>query len=91
MQRTYDHASQIKLGSAYEKTINHVMKQAERDYLTGKVGSDPIVVSKGVYKAIRAKRPKTRYRMGTLSFIALVGRKLLPDKWMDYILLKKII
>jgi len=89
MQRTYDHARQIKVGSAYEKTINHVMKQAERDYLTGKVGSDPIVVAKGVYKAIRANRPKTRYRMGSLSFIALFGRKLLPDKWMDYILLKR--
>ncbi|NWH10154.1 SDR family NAD(P)-dependent oxidoreductase [Acholeplasma laidlawii] len=89
MQRTYDYASKIDTTSPYQNTIAHVMKSAERDYLTGKVGSNPLVVAKVVYKAIRAKRPKTRYRMGTLSFIALTARKILPDKWLDYILLKR--
>lgn len=85
MQRTYDYASNINKDSAYQKTITHVMKQAERDYLSGKVGSDPVVVAKGVYKAIKARKPKTRYAMGTLSFVALFGRKILPDKVLDYI------
>lgn len=89
MQRTYDYAANIDMNSPYQPMIRHVMKQAERDYLSGKVGSNPIVVAKAVYKAIKAKRPKTRYRMGTLSFVALFGRKILPDKWLDYVLLKR--
>lgn len=89
MERTYNYASQISSDSPYQSVIDHVMKQAERDYLTGKVGSNPLVVAKSVYKAIRARRPKTRYRMGTLSFIALFSRKVLPDKLLDYILIRR--
>ena len=89
MQRTYDYANKIDGASPYQDTIQHVMKSAKRDYLSGNVGSNPVVVAKVVYKAIKVKRPKTRYRMGTLSFIALFGRKVLPDKWLDYILLKR--
>lgn len=88
-RRTYDYASKIDSSSPYQNTIQHVMRQTERNYLSGKVGSDPIVVAKFVYKAIKAKRPKTRYRMGKMSFIALTARKILPDKWLDYILLKR--
>ncbi len=86
---TYDLANQISMQSPYYNLLDKVKKDAERDYLSGKVGSNPIVVSKAVYKAIKSKRPKTRYVMGQLSFIAMMGKKLLPDKWLDYILLNR--
>lgn len=65
------------------------MKLVERDYLIGKVGFNLFVVVKVVYKVIRVKRFKIRYCMGILSFIVLIVRKILFDKWLDYILLKR--
>lgn len=86
---TFDLAEQISNKSAYSKLLDKVKADAKRDYLSGKVGSDPVVVAKSVYKAIKSKNPKTRYVMGKLSFIAMLGKKILPDKWMDYVLLKR--
>lgn len=86
---TYDSATKINSSSAYRNTIERLMRQTEQNYLSGKVGSNPIIVAKYVYKAIKSKRPKTRYRMGKMSFIALTARKILPDKLLDYILLKR--
>ncbi|CDR30798.1 Uncharacterized oxidoreductase SAV2478 [Acholeplasma oculi] len=86
---TFDLAQQLETDSPYQSLFEKVKRDAKRDYFDKKVGSDPIVVAKKVYKAIQSKHPKTRYSMGRLSKIALISKKILPDKVMDYILLKR--
>ncbi|WP_035357155.1 oxidoreductase [Acholeplasma granularum] len=89
MQNTFEHAKNLNENTAYKETIEYVMKQAEKDYIKGSVGSSPIVVAKSLHKAIKSRHPKTRYRMGRLSFIALFSKRILPDKVLDWFLLKR--
>ena len=48
----------------------------------------PEEVAKTVLKALQARRPKIRYRLGWDSRGAAVLMKLLPDRWFDKIILK---
>ena len=45
--------------------------------------SDPSVISKAIYKAIKAKRPKTRYRLGKNSHSFVFLKRILPDRVFD--------
>src|SRR5690606_7501494 len=80
---TYDYADKLPKESAYNNLLEKVKKDAKRDYLDKKIGSDPNVVAKSVFKAIKSKHPKTRYVMGKLGKLAVISKKLLPDKLMD--------
>jgi NADP-dependent 3-hydroxy acid dehydrogenase YdfG len=88
-QITYDKAMEIPESSPYHNLMVQVQTMVEKDMKKSSFGSDPIVVAKKVYKAIISKHPKTRYSMGKLSKVALWGRKILPDKVLDYILLHR--
>lgn len=48
-----------------------------------KQASDPMVVAKTIRKAVKARKPKTRYATGKGAKIILFLRKVLPDRWMD--------
>jgi len=48
-------------------------------------GSSPSVIAKTISRAIKAKRPKTRYKKGRFSKLSMFMFKLLPDKFIDYI------
>ena len=48
----------------------------------------PEKVAKTVMKALEARRPKIRYRLGWDSRGAAILMKLLPDRWFDMIILK---
>lgn len=48
----------------------------------------PEKVAKTVMKALQAKKPKTRYRLGWDSRGSAVLMKLLPDRWFDKVILK---
>jgi NAD(P)-dependent dehydrogenase (short-subunit alcohol dehydrogenase family) len=48
--------------------------------------SDPMVIARIVLKAIRARKPRTRYAAGFMAGPILTMRKLLPDRMMDKLL-----
>jgi NAD(P)-dependent dehydrogenase (short-subunit alcohol dehydrogenase family) len=48
----------------------------------------PEKVAKTVMKALQARKPKTRYRLGWDSRGSAVLMKLLPDRWFDKVILK---
>ena len=86
---TYDNSQKLPQETAYKDLFDKVKSDAKRDYLDKKIGSDPVVVAKAVYKAIKKKNPKTRYVMGKLGKLAVISKRFLPDKLMDYILLHR--
>ena len=47
-------------------------------------GSPPSVIADVISKAIKAKRPKTRYAAGKLARTALTMRSVLTDRMFDY-------
>lgn len=49
-------------------------------------GSDPDVVARVIERAIRSRRPRTRYAVGFGARPAIVARRLLPDRAFDAIL-----
>ncbi len=49
-------------------------------------GSEPIIIAKVILKAIRARRPKTRYAAGKFAKLLLLTRKLLSDKSFDWMM-----
>lgn len=56
----------------------------------GHRASDPLVIARVVLKAIRARRPRTRYVAGFMATPILTMRKLLPDRLMDRLWLSQL-
>ena len=52
--------------------------------------SDPMVIVDLIYKAIEAKKPKTRYAGGFMAKPALFMRKILSDKSLDKVILSQM-
>ncbi len=48
-------------------------------------GSSPSVIANTISKAIKAKRPKTRYKNGRMSRLPMFMFRILPDKLLDYV------
>lgn len=46
-------------------------------------GSSPWVVAEAIGRAVRARRPKIRYAVGSRARAAVISRRLLPDRAMD--------
>ncbi len=46
-------------------------------------GSDPSVIANAIVRAVRARRPKTRYVAGAFAAPILFARRVLPDRAMD--------
>ena len=47
--------------------------------------SDPDVVARAIERAVTAERPRTRYPVGFLAKPALLARRVLPDRAMDWL------
>lgn len=83
----------------YQKNINPE-KSAHRAYYEGvdkrlsKPGNSssltlpPEAVLEKVIHALEASRPKIRYRVTTPTHIAAVAKRLLPDRWLDWLMLR---
>jgi short-subunit dehydrogenase len=52
----------------------------------GALAGKPEDVAETIEKAIRSKRPRSRYRVGAGATMSLAARKLLPDRAMDLVL-----
>jgi len=76
----------LKSTGAYDRIKNIMLSRNER---TGDRGSSPEVIANLVSKALRAKRPKTRYHAGKISTSILLARQYLPDKLFDRLILSR--
>lgn len=55
-----------------------------------KRGSEPEVIAKGILKAVKAKRPKTRYAIGSGAALGLFVKSILSDRMYDRFLLNML-
>lgn len=73
------------IGSAYEKTVEKSIAKMEKDEQTGK---DPITVSKVMYKMYKARKMPANKAVGGSYKTLLFLQKLLPQKFMLWVVSK---
>jgi len=71
-------------GTAYKDNALLYSDFYKRNYNEHANVSDPSVISKAIYKAIKAKKPKTRYRTGKNSHAFVFLKRILPDRLFDF-------
>lgn len=49
----------------------------------------PSLISGLIYKAVTARRPRTRYHVGYMSGMLLTLRNILPDRWFDAVIMSQ--
>ena len=72
---------------AYKEYIERYQRALKRSYEQDGAGSPPSVIAKVVAKAIRAKKPKTRYAAGKYARTLLFMRKWLGDRMFDRLIM----
>jgi NAD(P)-dependent dehydrogenase (short-subunit alcohol dehydrogenase family) len=74
-------------GSPYETYNEGVAKGVSAAYegVMGAMAGSPNDVAKVIERTIRARRPRSRYRVGVGATLMLATRKLLPDRAMDLV------
>ncbi|MBM7624112.1 oxidoreductase [Sporohalobacter salinus] len=73
----------------YKDMAKVVAKSMEDSYKEGN-GSCPTVIAKTVSKAIKARKPKTRYVAGKMAKPLMFMRKWLPDKIFDKVIMSQM-
>lgn len=69
------------MNGAYEKNAECAAQYYERNYEKNKERlPDATLISKTIYKALKAKHPKTRYLVGKLAKFSVTLKYFLPDK-----------
>ena len=84
-----DEAGCFVVGSAYRPLMERVAEQSRRSD-TGGGGSSPERVAELVSRIVRARRPRTRYRVGQFATTLLTLRALLPDRLFDWLMLRQL-
>ena len=79
-----DHLAETSKDTAYAET-GAMMAQNLRGMYESSSISDPSVVRKAICRAVNARRPRTRYRIGRLSSTMVFFHWLLPTRWCDSI------
>lgn len=77
-----DHLHNSSLGTPYEEPgLNQarIMKWA----YTRRFLSEPVVVQRAICRAVKARRPRTRYIVGFGARALLLAHALLPSRWWD--------
>lgn len=77
-----DHLAESSKGSPYEET-GAMMAQNMRNMYSSSLLSDPSVVRKAICRAVNARRPCARYRIGRMSGAIVFFHWLLPARWWD--------
>ncbi len=73
----------------YDTVIKNAMNFFNRDFQK-KERAKPEEVAQLIYRALTAKKPKTRYRITTTARFMVFIKWLLPDKWLDAIFIKQV-
>ena len=84
-----DETGRFTAGSAYRALMERVREQSHRSD-TGGGGSSPERVAAVVSQIVRARRPRTRYRVGQFATTLLTLRALLPDRLFDRLMLRQL-
>lgn len=82
-----EHLIQLSENTPYEQMAKGV---ANNFPFIDSENADPVVIAELVYKAIAAKRPKTRYVGGARAIELLTAKKLLTDKLYDEAVLSQL-
>ena len=77
-----DHLIESSKGTAYEQTGTMMADNLRNMYLSNTI-SDPAVVRKAIVRAVNARRPCTRYRIGRMANAIVFFHWLLPTRWWD--------
>lgn len=77
-----DHLIESSKGTAYEQTGMMMANNLRNMYLSNTI-SDPAVVRKAIVRAVNARRPCTRYRIGRMANAIVFFHWLLPTRWWD--------
>ena len=77
-----DHLIECSKGTAYEQTGTMMANNLRNMYLSNTI-SDPAVVRKAIVRAVNARRPCTRYRIGRMANAIVFFHWLLPTRWWD--------
>ena len=79
-------------GSGAYDQLSDVLEKAARESYERNTGrrSRPAYIADVVVKAVRARRPSTRYARGTMGPEMMFLRRLLPDRWFDRILMSQV-
>lgn len=77
-----DHLEETSKDTTYADT-GAMMAQNLRGMYESSSLSDPSVVRKAICRAVNARRPRTRYRIGRLSTAIVFFHWLLPTRWWD--------
>ncbi len=73
----------------YRKLVNAFIRSAKKSYEKGNA-SPPSVIAKVVHKAIKKKKPKTRYSAGKMAKPILFFRKRFSDRIFDRIIMSQL-
>jgi short-subunit dehydrogenase len=73
---------------AYKTMTDRITKAIEQSYKTGRIGSSPVVIAKTIAKAIRVRRPATRYVAGQLARPLMFVRKFFGDRVFDWVIMQ---
>ena len=77
-----DHLIESSRGTAYEQTGTMMANNLRNMYLSNTI-SDPAVVRNAIVRAVNARRPCTRYRIGRMANAIVFFHWLLPTRWWD--------
>ncbi len=80
-----DYLAESSVGSAYEKQAKKTSEGIKRQY-SGKMPSDPIIVSKAIVKAVNSRHPKSRYLIGFGAKPLVFAHAVLPTKLFDFMM-----
>jgi NAD(P)-dependent dehydrogenase (short-subunit alcohol dehydrogenase family) len=67
--------------AVFKANVGKMTTRAHRDGARGVL--DPGDVAKVIVKAVTARRPKARYKVGSQARLAPVARRILGDRWWD--------
>lgn len=82
-----DHLVASSAGTVYETAAANESTTLRKAYSSNWLSS-PSVISKAICRAVRAKRPRTRYHAGFASRTSLFFHALLPTRWWDALMRK---
>jgi len=81
-ERMIGRMANLQSTGAYDE-MKHAFLEANK---TGAGGSKPEVIAGVVSRALKAKRPKTRYHAGQMATLVLFIRQYFPDRFYDWFL-----
>ncbi len=84
-----DNFEKLPKDSAYKGLMNTIIENTRKTEVEGN-NSQPEVIAEAVCKIIKAKKPKTRYRVGKMSSTLIAIRSLVSDEMYDKIVMSQL-